>query len=103
MKKQELEELRRLEEELMEIEYSDDDFIDALEEIDEIDLLEDTWQEIGEIPVDIYNTDSVDVDMDDFSAEVQQAPSHNQTLSVVLILILLGVVVFCAMKLLGVV
>ena len=103
MKKQELEELRRLEEELMEIEYSDDDFIDALEEIDEIDLLEDTWQEIGEIPVDVYNTDLVDVDMDDFSAEVQQGQSRGRGWPVVLILLLLGVVAFGAMKILGVV
>ena len=97
MEKQELEELRRLEAELMESEYIEEDLTD------EIGLVEDTWQELADFSLDAYNTDSLDVELEDFSREISQGKDKGPVFPTVLILLLLGVVVFCAMKIWGVV
>ena len=97
MKKQELEELQRLEAELMATEYIEDELID------EIDLLEDTWQDLADLPVEAYNTDTVDVELDGFSEDVSQGKPSRSVLPKVLIAILSCIVIFCALKLLGVV
>ena len=97
MKKQELEELQRLEEALMATEFTEEDFPD------ELDLLDDTWQELTDIPYDIYNTDDTAVDLDALSQEVLQPAQKSSAAPVVLIVLLSCIVVFCAMKILGVV
>lgn len=98
MRKQELDELRRLEEELMADEYMEE------EPLDELDLLDDTWQEFMEVPISVYNTDDTDVDLESYSEEVQQAQDRRPSsgLLTVLILFLLLVVIFCLLKILGV-
>jgi len=94
MNKQELEELRRLEEELLASDYTTE------EAIDELDLLEDTWQEFTDFPPEVYNPDAVS---DRFREEVFAGNPKKRPLPVVLIILLSCVVVFCAMKILGVV
>lgn len=96
MKKQELEELRRLEEELMAEEY-------APEELDEMDLMDETWQEIADIPVEAYNTDVSDVDPQVYMEALNQAPPKRSAAPVVWIVLLSCLVIFCALKLLEVV
>ena len=96
MKKQELEELRRLEEELMANEYDPEEF-------DELDLLDDTWQEVADIPVSAYNADATDVDLDAYSEALNSKAPRRSAAPIVLIILLSFLVVFCAMKLLGVV
>ena len=96
MKKQELEELRRLEEELMASEYAPEDF-------DELDLLDDTWQEVADVSVSAYNSDDTDVDLDAYSQALSETAPKRSALPVILIVLLSCVVLFCAMKLLGVV
>ena len=97
MNKKEQEELRRLEEALMETDVFDEELID------EIDLLEDTWQDIADLSPDIYNADDSDVDLDDYSQTVQTANRQPASgILVALILILSAVVVFCLLKILGV-
>ena len=98
MRKQELDELRRLEEELMADEYTEE------EPLDELDLLDDTWQEFMADPISVYNTDDTDVDLESYSEEVQQAQDRRPSsgLLTVLILFLLLVVIFCLLKIMGV-
>ena len=96
MKKQELEELRRLEEELMADEYTP-------EEMDEMDLLDETWQEITDIPVEAYNTDASDVDPEVYTQALEQVPPKRSVVPVLLIVLLSCLVIFCALKLLEVV
>ena len=62
MRKQQQKELRRLEEALLEVEDTEELF-DPEEELD--------WEDV-EIPEDyeFYNTDDVDVDLEDYSDEV---------------------------------
>ena len=99
MKKQELEALRRLEEELLSTEYEDQ------LQPDELDILEEAWQDFAEFPEDIYNTDDLDVDLDDYSEEVYQdnSPGPSSAVLVALTVFLVLVVIFCLLKLLGVV
>ena len=99
MKKQELEALRRLEEELLSTEYEDQ------LQPDELDILEEAWQDFAEFPEDIYNTDDLDVDLDDYSEEVYQdnSPGPSSAVLVALTVLLLLVVIFCLLKLLGVI
>lgn len=99
MKKQELEALRRLEEELLASEYEDE------VQPDELDILEESWQDFAEFPEGIYNTDDLDVDLDDYSEEVYQDNSRgpSSALLVTLTVFLLLVVIFCLLKLLGVI
>ena len=99
MKKQELEALHRLEEELLSTEYEEE------LQSDELDILEETWQDFAEFPEGIYNTDDPDVDLDDYSEAVYQdnAPGPSSAVLVVLTVFLLLVVIFCLLKLLGVI
>ena len=98
MRKQELDELRRLEEELMADEYMEE------EPLDELDLLDDTWQEFMEVPISVYNTDDTDVDLESYSKEVYRTQNRRPSsgLLTVLIILLLLVVIFCLLKILGV-
>ena len=97
MKKQELEELRRLEEELMAGEFPEEDIPD------ELDLLDDTWQTLADLTCDVYNTDDTTVDLDALSQEITQPAPKASAVPKLLILLLSCVVVFCALKILGVV
>ena len=96
MKKQEMEELRRLEEELLA------DVYDEAELEDELALLEDTWQEFADLPVDAYNSDQPDVDPKAFSEEVYRGKQKAPVFPLVLIVLLICVVLFCILKLLEV-
>ena len=72
MKKQELERLQQLEEALMEETDTADVFTET-----ELDLLEDTWQDVSETAYSVTNTDSVDVDLDAFSEDVHRGTQRN--------------------------
>jgi len=99
MKKQELEALRRLEEELLASEYTEEELVDDL------DILEDTWQDFADFPESMYNTDDLDVDLEDYSEAVYQDSDQgiSPAVLVALTVLLLLVVIFCLLKLLGVV
>ena len=99
MRKQEQEELRRLEEELMATEYTEEDLMD------EIEILDDTWLDFMDFPDCVYNSDDTDVDLETYSEEVHQGNNRgpSSALLVTLIIILSLVVVFSLLKILGVV
>ena len=99
MKKQELEALRRLEEELLSTEYEEE------LQPDELDILDEAWQDFAEFPEGIYNTDDPDVDLDDYSEAVYQenARGPSSAALITLTILLLLVVIFCLLKLLGVI
>ena len=108
MRRKEAEELRRLEEALMESEYEEscpgDDLEFDIPELDELDILEDTWQETADVDYEVYNTDHTDVDLEEYSEEVYRERSSD-TLPVLLTIftaILLGAVVLLLLKYLGV-
>lgn len=98
MRKQEQENLRRLEEALMAAEPSKE----VPEE--ELYMLEDSWQDLSDTDYEIYNTDDPDVDMTDYSEDVYRGRSRS-SLGVLLVvtLFLLAAVVLWLLKLLGVI
>ena len=72
MRKQEEEELRRLEKALLE----DPDLEESDQEEDPLDWVEDFYDDIGDtVPQDftVRNTDDVDVDIEDYSEDVYRA------------------------------
>ena len=72
MRKQEEEELRRLEKALLE----DPDLDESDQEEDPLDWVEDFYDDIGDtVPQDftVRNTDDVDVDIEDYSEDVYRA------------------------------
>lgn len=99
MRKQEQENLRRLEEALLEAEQPKD-FPD-----EELYVLEDSWQEISDTDYEIYNTDDSDVDMDEYSEEVYRGRSGSSlwVLLMVLTMVLLAVFILWLLKFLGVI
>ena len=67
MRKQQQRELRRLEEALLETEYTQEAFP---ADTDEFEL---DWEDYDESEsYDVYNTDDVDVDMDEYSEDVRR-------------------------------
>ena len=97
MRKREAEELRRLEAALLENEYDEPDF-DPEPELPE--FYRDLQPEF-----DAYNTDDTDLDMDDYSEDVFDAPGRGNAISVLLTIatsLLLGSVVLLLLKYLGV-
>ncbi len=105
MKKQEQEALERLEKALMELEEETDaetpdpDF----PQIDP-DILEYTWPETAQIPVNAYSTDNTDVDLDAYSEEVYQGSKHSVLPGIltVLVMLMLGGCILFMLKYLGV-
>lgn len=72
MRKQQQRELRRLEEALMETEYAQEAFP---ADSDEWEL---DWEDTDDSDYyDAYNTDDVDVDMDEYSEEVHRGKNGN--------------------------
>ena len=105
MKKQEQEALERLEKALMELE--EDDEVETQDpnfpQIDP-DILEYTWTETAQIPVDAYSTDDTDVDLDTYSEEVYQGSKHSilPGILTVLVMLMLGGCILFMLKQLGV-
>ena len=97
MRKREREELRRLEEALMEPEFTETP-------TSEMDILEDSWQEVSDVSYDIYNTDEADVDMDVYSEEVHRGRQGNvlSTIITLLALATLSAAILWLLKFLGV-
>ena len=93
MRRQQEKELRRLEEALMEAEYPNEAF-PAEEEMElEWDAAEDYES------YDVYNTDDVDVDLDEYSEEVHQG-THGSGLGIVLTMICMVALSACILMLL---
>ena len=93
MRKNQQEELRRLEDALMETEFTN-----------EVDALDKTWQSFSKTDYDVYNTDHADVDMDAYSEEVSRGRSGN-ALSVFLTMVgvvILSLCILILLKLTGV-
>ena len=93
MRKQQ-EELRRLEEALLAEEYT---LPEEEELLMEEALLTDSWQEITDTDFDIYNTDDVDVDMDEYSGEVlrdRESGGFSAVLVAITLLLLAGTIVY---------
>lgn len=97
MRKQEREELRRLEEALLEPEFIETP-------ADERAVLEESWQEISDVPYDIYNTDEADVDLDAYSEDVHRGRRTNMlpVIITLLALIALSAMVLWLLQYLGV-
>ena len=97
MRKREQEELRRLEAALLESEYQDEI------PVDELDLLDDTWQEVTDVRYDMYNTDYTDVDLDDYSEDIHRG-RRNSALPLVAVLAIAALIAMIAwlLKFLGV-
>lgn len=98
MGKREQEELRRLEAALLESEYQDET------PVDELDLLEDTWQEVTDVRYDMYNADYADVDLDDYSEDIHRGRRSNSVLPLVAMLAIAALIAMIAwlLKFLGV-
>lgn len=98
MRKQEQEELRRLEEALMAHEYTEE--IPA----EEKDILEDTWLEVSDIDYEIYNTDDTDVDLEAYSEDVHRGRRSNvlPTIITLLALAALSAMILWLLRYLGV-
>lgn len=98
MGKREQEELRRLEAALLESEYQDET------PVDELDLLEDTWQEVTDVRYDMYNADYADVDLDDYSEDIYRGRRSNSALPLVAMLSIATLIAMIAwlLKFLGV-
>ena len=77
MRKDQQEELRRLEQALLEADAQEADTWDVSEEAAD-DWLEEIFQEFEEDPVDcpVYNTDQADVDMESYSEAVRDVPER---------------------------
>lgn len=97
MRKQEREELRRLEEALMEPEFTE---IPA----DEMDTIESTWQDVSDTHYDIYNTDETDVALDVYSEDVHRGrrSSALPTVLTLIVLVALSAAILWLLKILGV-
>ena len=78
MRKDQQEELRRLEQALLEADAQEAEDSWEVTEEDADDWLEDIYREFEEEPAvcDVYNTDEVDVDMESYSEAVSQAPEQ---------------------------
>lgn len=81
MRKREREELRRLEEALMEPELAE-------MPANEMDILEDSWQEVSDVSYDIYNTDDTDVDLEVYSEDVHRGRQSNALSTIITLLAL---------------
>lgn len=106
MRKDEQEELRRLEQALLEADAREasEDWNDAAQNSDA--WLEETFREFEEDPLtcEVYNTDDADVDMESYSQAVSQVPERGGcAIGVFLVLIgVLGAVAFWFFKKWGV-
>ena len=88
MRDRQQKELRRLEEALMEAEYTEEAPADELEELDM------SWLETADTDYDIYNTDDTDVDLDAYSEDVHQGKTGSG-LSVVLTMLAMAALSAC--------
>ena len=99
MRRAQEKELRRLEEALLEAEYPQEAFsVDS----DELEL---DWEEFEEShPYDVYNTDDVDVDLEEYSEEVHGGKRGNGLgiLLTMLVMVALSAGILYLLKLLGV-
>ena len=97
MRKQEREELRRLEEALMKPEFTE-------MPADEMEILEESWQDLSDVSYDIYTTDEVDVDLEAYSEDVHRGRQSNAlpVIITVLALIALSAMVLWLLQFLGV-
>ena len=98
MRKQQQKELRRLEEALMKAEFPQEAFPADPE-------MELEWDELeADQSYDVYNTDDVDVDLEEYSENVHEG-RHSSGLGIVLTMlcmIALSVGILCLLKFLGV-
>ena len=92
-------ELRRLEEALMELEYTQEG---SSPDLDEMELDWDDFEDSQSY--DVYNTDEVDVDMEEYSEDVHRGKSGNGLSVVVtmLAMVALSAGILLLLKLLGV-
>ena len=71
---------------------------------DELDVLEDSWQDVSDTHYDIYNTDDTDVDMDVYSEDVHRGRQSSvlPTIATLLALAALSATILWLLKILGV-
>lgn len=92
MDKNQQRELQRLEDALMEVEYTDLDF-------DDDELLDAAWPQVEDMDDSMYNTDDTDVDLDDYSEQVYSQRS-GRGLSVAITMLAMVALSICIMLLL---